>query len=173
MEKRSDLYNVGKEEKNLKPVYSTPAESLRYLLDNYCFNDLNPFMVPATLLLSSPSLSDEQCLESNLKKIKLITETRIARIFLEQKIFELTTNIIAQERFSQKIKAAIIQGFVGACKTFKGKIYIMKNLMPMLCESIRCRGADIDEGYVEAIIKLAIACGAFFDRSVFIPGESR
>ena len=55
---KSDLYNVGKEEKNLKPVYSTPAESLKYLLDTYCYNDLDPFMIPTTLLLSSASLFD-------------------------------------------------------------------------------------------------------------------
>ena len=37
---KNDLYNVGKEEKTLKPVYSTPSETLKYLLDTYCFNDL-------------------------------------------------------------------------------------------------------------------------------------
>ena len=46
----------------------------------------------------------------------------------------------------------------------------MKNMMPLLCESIRGCGEDIEENYIEAIIKLAIACGAYFDRTVFIPG---
>ena len=49
---------MGKEEKQLKPVYSTPSETLKYLLDTYCFNDLEPFMVPVTLILSSNSLQD-------------------------------------------------------------------------------------------------------------------
>lgn len=55
---KSELYNVGKEDKSLKPVYSTPSETLKYLLDNYCFNDLDPFMVPVNLILSSASLGD-------------------------------------------------------------------------------------------------------------------
>ena len=130
-------------------------------------------MIPTTLLLSSPSLFDEQCLESNLKKIKLISETRIARILLEPKIFELAVNIISQDKYSQKIKAAILNGFVNACKTFKGKIFIMKNMMPLLCEAIRGSGVTIEETFIEAIVRLSIACGAYFDRSVFIPGESR
>lgn len=57
----------------MKPIYSTPAESIKYLLDNYCFNDLDPFMTPVALLLSSPSLLDEQLVENNIKKIKLIS----------------------------------------------------------------------------------------------------
>jgi len=70
---KNDLYNVGKEEKNLKPIYSTPAETLKYLLDNYCFSDLDPFVTPVNLILSSPSLGEEQSLETALKKLKLIT----------------------------------------------------------------------------------------------------
>jgi hypothetical protein len=69
------VYNIGtgKEEKVIKPIYSTPAESIKYLLDNYCFNDLDPFITPVNLLLNSPSLADEQLIEVNTKKLKLIS----------------------------------------------------------------------------------------------------
>lgn len=129
---RSELYNIGKEEKFMKPVYSTPSETLKYLLDNYCFNDLDPFMIPVNLILSSPSLADEQFLESNLKKLKLITESRIARILLEPKMFDLCCNIMGQEKYCQKIKASIATGFTNACKTFKAKLFVLKNLMPLI-----------------------------------------
>lgn len=145
---RSELYNIGKEDKPLKPVYSTPAETLKYLLDNYCFNDLDPFNLPSNLILSSPSLADEQCLESNLKKLKLITETRIARIVLEPKIFDLCCNILSQDKFNQRIKAAITLGFTNACKTFKAKLFVLKNLMPLISESIRTYRTNIDECYL-------------------------
>ena len=68
--------------KSPKTIYSTPAESIRYLLDNYCFNDLEPFITPASLLLSSSALADEQQLDTNLKKLKMITETRVAKALL-------------------------------------------------------------------------------------------
>ena len=116
----------------MKPIYSTPSETLKYLLDNYCFSDLDPFMTPVNLILSSPSLSEEQSLENGLKKLKLITETRIARILLEPKIFELGCNIISHDRYSQKIKASLIVGFTNACKTFKAKTFVLKNLMPLI-----------------------------------------
>jgi hypothetical protein len=57
----------------IKPIYSTPAESIKYLLDNYCFNDLDPFITPVNLLLNSTSLADEQLIEVNIKKLKLIS----------------------------------------------------------------------------------------------------
>jgi hypothetical protein len=79
-----------------KPVYSTPAETVKYLLENYCFNDVDPFMIPVSLMLSSSSLSEEQSLEANLKKLRLVTETRIARILLEPRLYELCANIIGQ-----------------------------------------------------------------------------
>lgn len=78
---KSEVYNL-KDEKIIKPVYSTPAETIRYLLDNYCFNDLDPFIVPVGLLLNSTSLAEEAMLETSLKKLRLVTETRIAKILL-------------------------------------------------------------------------------------------
>jgi hypothetical protein len=51
-------------------------------------------MIPVSLLLSSPSLTDEQLVDNNIKKIKLISETRIAKILLESKIYDLACNII-------------------------------------------------------------------------------
>lgn len=167
---RSELYNVGKEQKCLKPIYSTPSESLKYLLDNYCFNDLDPFMMPVTLILSSQSLADDQCLEANLKKLKMITETRIAKILLQPKVYELSCGIIGQDRYSQKIKTCLVQGFTNACKTFKAKIFILKNFSPLMCESIKAYRSNIEQAYLESIIKLIIATGSYFDRSIFIPG---
>jgi hypothetical protein len=105
---------------------------------------LEPFFLPTSLILSSASLSDPQASDSCLKKLKQITETRIARILLEPKIFELVVNIIGQDRFSQKIKGAVLVGFANACKTFKAKMFVIKNLMPMLSESIRCYQQDIE-----------------------------
>jgi len=63
-------------------MYSTPFDTLKSLLENYCFNDLDPFMLPTTFILSSASLAEDQFLESSLKKLKLICESRIARILL-------------------------------------------------------------------------------------------
>lgn len=54
---KSEVYNL-KDEKSIKPIYSTPAESIKYLLDNYCFNDLDPFMLPVGLLLGSQALAE-------------------------------------------------------------------------------------------------------------------
>jgi hypothetical protein len=42
-------------------------------------------------------------------------------------------NIIAQDRYSQKLKTGLMVGFTNACKTFKAKIFIIKNLMPLVC----------------------------------------
>lgn len=72
---KSQVYNIGtgKQEKVIKPIYSTPAESIKYLLDSYCFNDLDPFITPVNLLLNSTSLADQQLIEVNIKKLKLIS----------------------------------------------------------------------------------------------------
>jgi hypothetical protein len=133
---KSEVYNL-KDEKTLKPVYSTPAESIRYLLDNYCFNDLDPFMVPVGLLLNSGALAEEAMLEASIKKLKLVTESRISKILLEPKIYDQACNIIGQERFSQRIKLQLLIGFVNACKNFKAKIFVQKNLLALVCESLR------------------------------------
>jgi hypothetical protein len=129
---KSEVYNL-KDEKAIKPIYSTPAESIRYLLDNYCFNDLDPFTTPVSLLLSSNSLAEEPLLESCLKKLRLVTDSRIAKILLESKIYELACNIIGQEKYSQRIKAQLLVGFANACKTFKAKIFVQKSLLPLVC----------------------------------------
>lgn len=63
-------------------------------------------------------------------------------------MFELSCNIIGQDRFNQKIKAAIVVGFVNCCKNFKAKIFIIKNLMPLVCENLRVYRNDIDETYI-------------------------
>ena len=172
---KSEVYNIsnGKEEKVVKPIYSTPAESIRYLLDTYCFNDLDPFMVPVSLLLNSPSLFDEQLTETSIKKLKLVSESRIAKILLEPKIYELSCNIIGQDKYSQRIKLHVLNGFTNACKTFKAKIFVLKNLLPLVNENLRMYKDQIDEAYLEAIVRLLIAAGALFDRSIFIPGQSR
>jgi hypothetical protein len=31
----------------------------------------------------------------------------------------------------------------------------------------------VDEGYLESVMRLLIAAGGYFDRSIFIPGQSR
>ena len=84
---KGSFFDSEKEGKSPKPVYSTPSETVRYLLDNYCFNDLDPFMTPVQLILNSSALPDEQSIDVNLKKLKLITESRITRIMLEPKVF--------------------------------------------------------------------------------------
>jgi hypothetical protein len=45
--------------------------------------------------------------------------------------------------------------------------------MPLICENLRIYKDQIEESYLEAIMKMIIATGAFFDRTVFIPGQSR
>jgi hypothetical protein len=39
-------------------------------------------MVPVGLLLNSAALAEEAMIESSIKKLKLVTETRIAKILL-------------------------------------------------------------------------------------------
>ena len=53
----SDFYDIVKELKTPKQIYSTPAETIKYLLDTYCFNDLAPFVSPVNLLLNSSALA--------------------------------------------------------------------------------------------------------------------
>lgn len=72
-------------------------------------------------------------LESSLKKLRLVTDSRIAKILLEPKIYEQACNIIGQEKYSQRIKLQLIIGFTNACKTFKAKIFVQKNLLPLVC----------------------------------------
>lgn len=69
-------------EKSMKIRYSTPAESVKYLLDTYCFSDLEPFLIPVNFILTSPRLEDKEFLEVSLKNVKLITDTRICHILL-------------------------------------------------------------------------------------------
>jgi len=76
------LIDIDKEGKGPKPVYSTPTETIKYLLDNYCFNDVEPFITPVQLILNSSAISDQQSIDVNIKKLKLITESRIAKILL-------------------------------------------------------------------------------------------
>jgi len=44
-------------------------------------------MIPANLILNSNSLSEDLYLDTNIKKLKLLCETRIAKILLEPKIY--------------------------------------------------------------------------------------
>ncbi len=39
-----------------------------------------------------------------------------------------------------------------------------------MCESIKAYRSNIEQAYLESIIKLIIATGSYFDRSIFIPG---
>ena len=80
---------------------------------------------------------------------------------------------MTHEKFHQKIKLAVLTGYVNACKTFKAKMYIIKNLLPLISENIRCYRNEMEEYLIEGVIRLLIASGGIFDRSVFIPGESR
>ena len=54
----SGLNSFESTEKHLKVRYSTPVETIKYLLDTYCFNDLEPFLVPVNFLLTSPKLKE-------------------------------------------------------------------------------------------------------------------
>lgn len=125
------------------------------------------------MILQSNSLREEQFLESNLRKLKLITETRLAAILLEPKLNEICTNIISQDYFHQKIKATLLMGYASACKTFKVRLFVIRKVIPLLSDQLRLYRGTLDLFLLEAMIKLLIASGGYLDRNVFIPGQSR
>jgi hypothetical protein len=63
----------------------SPSETIKHLLENYYYSDFDPFELPVAMLLSSSKLSDPTILDSNIKSLKLITDTRISPILAEPK----------------------------------------------------------------------------------------
>ena len=104
-------------------------------------------MIPVSLILHSTSLADPECIEGNLKKIKLFTESRVAPILLERKIYEIVCNILAKDEFDQRIKAALTNGYAQACKQFKARMFVIKNIVPLLAESIRVYKKELDPSF--------------------------
>lgn len=65
-------------ERESKPSkYNSPTETIKLLLDTYCYSDYEPFELPVSLLLSSLKLTDPALLDVNLKSLRLVTDTRI------------------------------------------------------------------------------------------------
>ena len=133
---KTDLYNVGKEEKTLKPIYATPSETIKALLDNYFYTDFDPFITPVTLMLTSPTLTQSSMLDTNLGKIRLVTHTRISKILLEPKVFDLSCEILRQTNIPFPLRTLILEGFANACKTTKARVLVIKELMPLLCDTL-------------------------------------
>jgi hypothetical protein len=52
-------------------------------------------------------------------------------------------------------------------------MFLLKHLIPLLSENLRMYRSNVDESFLEAIARLLMTAGGFFDRSVFIPGETR
>lgn len=45
--------------------------------------------------------------------------------------------MIGQEKYSQRIKTQLLLGFANACKAFKARIFVQKNLLPLVSENVR------------------------------------
>ena len=80
-------------------------------------------------------------------------------------------NIIRQPGLHFSIRSTVIDGFANACKTAKARIVVIKQLMPLLCDTLVAE--DPESEYVGSVVRVMVACGGSFDRSVFIPGQSR
>ena len=52
-------------------------------------------------------------------------------------------------------------------------MFLLKHIIPLLSELVRTYRNQINVSLLEAIAKLLMTVGGTFDRSVFIPGESR
>ena len=103
----------------------------------------------------------------------MITETRVAKALLQKKIFDSVSNIVGQERYPQKIKGCILNGVVAAAKSFKGRMFVLKHLIPLISENVRTYGSQIDKTLLQPIVRLLTVVGGQMDRSIFIPGQSR
>lgn len=53
-----EVYGSNLTDRESKVKYMSPTETIKNLLDSYCYSDFEPFELPVTILLSSSKLSD-------------------------------------------------------------------------------------------------------------------
>lgn len=143
--RNSEAVNIGcfqNTEKTMKIRYSTPSESIKYLLDTYCFSDLEPFIVPVNFLLSSPRLEDNDSLEINLKNVKLVTESRISHVLLEPKFVLLCKRLLESENVNIQIKSCILSGYTSSIRNYKNKQSVIKSIVPTLKQILKNEKKD-------------------------------
>lgn len=114
----------------MKVRYSTPVETLKYLLDTYCFNDLEPFLVPVNFILTSPKLKEPESESVNIKNLKLITDTRICHILLENKFLIVCKELLHDHDISENIKSCLLVGYFNAIRNHKNRVDVIKNIIP-------------------------------------------
>jgi hypothetical protein len=112
-----------------KLKYSSPPETIKFLLDTYFYSDFTPFDIPVSILLSSNKLADPQQLETNLKNIRMITDTRVHPMLAEPKYLEMCVKILKSD-YPQKIKVALMQGLTNCSKQLLNRKRILEIVLP-------------------------------------------
>ncbi len=88
---------------------------------------------------------------------------------LEEKFFTLSKKILQSNDYNEKVKALIIRGYENAAKNFKGKLFVLQKLIPIISDYLNTNIEEISDYLVEYIMKLHIKVGGFLEK-VFIPG---
>jgi len=58
----------------------------------------------------------------------------VASILLEDKFFAICRKIIESKDYDEKVKAQILRGYENAAKNFKGKLFVLQKVIPVISE---------------------------------------
>ena len=87
-------------------------------------------------MLTSPTLTQPTLVDNNLGKLRLVTHSRISKILLEPKVFDLACSILRHTNIPFPIRTLVLEGFANACKSIKARVLVIKELMPLLCDTL-------------------------------------
>lgn len=88
----------------------------------------------------------------NIKNLKLITDTRICHILLENKFLIVCKELLHDNDISENIKSCLLTGYFNAIRNHKNRVDVIKNIIPAFKVLVKTHKKEEEEGTSDGLI---------------------